>query len=281
MSKPPHEKSRPPIVLLSDFGYRDHYVGVMKGVIATIAPGAKVIDLTHGIPPQAVAAGAIALEQSWRYFPARTIFVAVVDPGVGTERKPIAVECVSGARFIGPDNGLLSIAADQAGVRRMVELRSPRYRLPAVSATFHGRDIFAPAAAHLWRGARFAALGPELAAMTRAEAVPEAIEQINEITGSVVYSDGFGNLITNIDRACVERLASRFRGQRLSVRIGREPPIEICNSYGEAESGGALATFGSFERLEIAVRDGSAAQRYAAGRGMIVTIRGVQRSIDG
>src|SRR5271154_5560524 len=96
-----------PIAILTDFGYRDHYVGVMKGVIAAIAPAAKVIDLTHGIPPQGIAAGAIALEQSWRYFPAQTIFVAVVDPGVGTSRSPIAVESKAGARFIGPDNGLL------------------------------------------------------------------------------------------------------------------------------------------------------------------------------
>src|SRR5579863_6246151 len=140
-----------PIALLSDFGYRDHYVGVMKGVIASIAPGAQVIDLTHGIPPQAIGAGAIALEQSWRYFPARTIFVAVVDPGVGTGRLPIAVESKAGARFVGPDNGVLWSAARQAGIRRIVELRSPRYRLSDVSITFHGRDIFAPAAAHLWR----------------------------------------------------------------------------------------------------------------------------------
>jgi S-adenosyl-L-methionine hydrolase (adenosine-forming) len=275
------EKSAPPIALLSDFGYRDHYVGVMKGVIASIAPAAKVIDLTHGIPPQAIAAGAIALEQSWRYFPARTIFVAVVDPGVGTGRLAIAVESNAGARFIGPDNGLLWSAAEQAGVRRIVELRSPRYRLPEVSATFHGRDIFAPAAAHLWCGVRLASLGPELPAMTPAEIVPGVSEKRNEITGSVVYTDGFGNLITNIDRACCERFASRFRGLRLSVRIGRGAPIEIRKAYGEADAGDSLATFGSFERLEIAVRDGNAAQRFAAGPGALVTIRAVRRSFDG
>src|SRR5271154_7379084 len=104
--------SDPPIVLLTDFGYQDHYAGVMRGVIATLAPAARVIDLTHGIPPQSIIAGAIALAQSWRYFPPRTIFVGVVDPGVGTERLPIAIEAASGARFIGPDNGLLTIAAD-------------------------------------------------------------------------------------------------------------------------------------------------------------------------
>jgi S-adenosylmethionine hydrolase len=275
------QKSPPPIVLMSDFGYRDHYVGVMRGVIASIAPAAPVIDLTHGIPPQAIAAGALVLAQSWRYFPARTIFVAVVDPGVGTSRKPIAVESEAGARFIGPDNGLLRSAAEEAGVRRIVELRSPRYRLPEVSATFHGRDIFAPAAAHLWCGVRFPSLGPELPAMTPGEIMSGLIEKRNEIVGSVVYTDGFGNLITNIDRASFDRFASRFRGLKLSVRIGGGAPIEIRKAYGEADVGGSLATFGSFERLEIAVRDGSAAQRFAAGPGARVTIRVVQRSVDG
>lgn len=272
------KKSAPPIALLSDFGYRDHYVGVMKGVIAGIAPAARVIDLTHGIPPQAIAAGAIALEQSWRYFPPRTIFVAVVDPGVGTMRVPIAIETRAGARFIGPDNGLLWNAVQQAGIRRIVELRAPRYRLPEMSATFHGRDIFAPAAAHLWCGVRIAALGPAVSAMTQlAETVPAARERGNEIAGSIVYSDGFGNLVTNIDRASYERFARRFRGLRLSVRISRRAPIEIRNTYGEADVGAALATFGSFDRLEIAVRDGSAAQHFSAGPGALVTIRAVQR----
>ena len=276
------EKPAPPIVLLSDFGYRDHYVGVMKGVIAAIAPAAKVIDLTHGIPPQAIAAGAIALEQSWRYFPGRSIFVAVVDPGVGTSRVPIAVESKAGARFIGPDNGLLWSAAEQAGIRRIVELRSPRYRLAELSATFHGRDIFAPAAAHLWCGVRLASLGPQFRGMTRpVETVPGVSEKGNAVTGSVVYTDGFGNLITNIDRGRFERFASRFRGLRLSVRIGRDVPIEIRKAYSDADAGGSLAIFGSFERLEIAVRDGSAAQRFAAGPGALVTIRAVRRSSGG
>jgi len=275
-----HER-RPPIALLTDFGYRDHYVGVMKGVIASIAPAASVIDLTHGIAPQAIAAGALALAQSWRYFPPRTIFVAVVDPGVGTGRRPIAVETTTGARFIGPDNGLLWSAANQAGISRVVELTSARYRLAEVSATFHGRDIFAPAAAHLWRGARMAALGPGLPAMTPAPAGPAVTEGRNELAGSIVYIDGFGNLVTNIDRNCYERFASRFRGLRLSVRIGQRAPIEIVRAYGEARPGSSLATFGSFEMLEVAVRDGSAAERFAGATGAPVVIRAVRRSSNG
>src|SRR5713101_9532235 len=121
------EKSGPPIAILTDFGYRDHYVGVMKGVIASIAPATPIIDLTHGIPPQSITAGALVLAQSWRYFPPRTIFLAVVDPGVGTARLPIAIATRSGARFVGPDNGLLAIAVQEASVRDIVELRTPRF----------------------------------------------------------------------------------------------------------------------------------------------------------
>ncbi len=272
------QKTLPPIALLTDFGYRDHYVGAMKGVIAAIAPAATVIDVTHGIPPQALAAGAIALAQSWRYFPPRTIFVAVVDPGVGTRRLPIAVETAAGARFVGPDNGLLWTAASAAGIRRVVELKTPRYRLAEVSATFHGRDIFAPAAAHLWRGVRMAALGPPVDAMTPAAEVPAIIETRNQLTGAVVYIDAFGNLVTNIDRESCERFARRFRGYRLSVRIAKGDAIEILNAYGEAGPGSSLAIFGSFEMLEVAVRDGSAAATYAARAGDAVTVRAVRRS---
>src|ERR1700751_4458149 len=141
------QSTRAPIALLTDFGYRDHYAGVMKGVITAICPQARIIDLTHGIPPQQVLAGALALRESVNFFPRRTIFLAVVDPGVGTERKPIAVETKGGFRLVGPDNGLLWPAVERVGLKRIVELSASRYRLPQVSASFHGRDIFAPAAA--------------------------------------------------------------------------------------------------------------------------------------
>jgi len=139
----------------------------MRGAIATIAPNARVIDITHGILPQSVIVGAIALQQSWRFFPKRTVFVAVVDPGVGTSRLPIAVDTRAGARFVGPDNGVLYLAAKDAGISRVVELRASKYRLKGVSATFHGRDIFAPAAAWLWSGTPITSLGPTLTAMTQ------------------------------------------------------------------------------------------------------------------
>ena len=263
----------PAIALITDFGYRDHYAGVMKGVIAAIAPGAQVIDITHGIASQAIAAGAIVLAQSWRYFPRRTVFAAIVDPGVGTARRAIAIETVAGARFVGPDNGILWPAAQAAGVRRVVELTAARYRLEGVSATFHGRDIFAPAAAHLARGVRLGALGPAVGEIVKHEFAPLVIEREHELCGAVIHVDGFGNLVTNIDRVSYTRWASRFRGNRLSVKLSRGASIELYPAYGAAPAGGALAIFGSFEMLEVAVRDGNAAARFAVGAGAPVTLR--------
>ncbi|HUN59838.1 MAG TPA: SAM-dependent chlorinase/fluorinase [Candidatus Binataceae bacterium] len=271
----------PPIVLLTDFGYRDHYAGVMRGVIATIAPAARVIDLTHGIPPQSVVAGAIALTQSWRYFPPRTIFVGVVDPGVGTDRLSLAIETASGARFIGPDNGLLTLAADEAGIKRAVELRDPCYRLASVSSTFHGRDIFAPAAAYLSSGVRLSSFGPPVGSVIRLDPTAGAEEVGATLCGSVIYIDGFGNLITNLGYPRVNSFAARFRGRRLLVRIRRGAPISILKSYGDAAPGAPLATFGSFGLLELAIRDGSAAAHFAAAIGTRVSIKVVPQSSDG
>src|SRR3984957_18126630 len=188
-----------PLAIITDFGYRDHYVGAMKGVIASIAPRTNVIDITHGVVAQCIVAGAMALRESWRYFPPRTVFLAVVDPGVGTARAPIAIETRAGARFVGPDNGLLWLAAKEAGIKRVVKLTSPRHRLTNVSATFHGRDIFAPAAAHLSRGTPLASLGPSIRSIEKIE-LPCPVRSSRELRGEVIYVDGFGNLVTNIDR---------------------------------------------------------------------------------
>jgi S-adenosyl-L-methionine hydrolase (adenosine-forming) len=270
---PRQSSSAPPIVLLTDFGYQDHYAGVMRGVIARIAPDARVIDLTHGIPPHAVAAGAIALAQSWRYFPARSIFIGVVDPGVGTDRLPIAIETGAGGRFIGPDNGLLALAADGAGFKRAVQLHDPRYRLDSVSATFHGRDVFAPAAAYLWGGIRFSAFGPPITTLTRIDPGAGVVERGDTLRGAVIYIDGFGNLITNLDRARVGGFAARFRGRRLLARIKRGAAIPMLAAYGHASPGAALATFGSFNLLEIALRDGNAAGHFGATPGTPVMLK--------
>src|SRR3984957_6807590 len=270
---PPPARNPFPLAIITDFGYRDHYPGVVKGVIASIAPRATVIDITHGIPAQSIVAGAIALRESWRYFSPRTVFLAVVDPGVGTERAPIAIETRTGARFVGPDNGLLWLAVNDAGIKRIVKLTSPRHRLTHVSATFHGRDIFAPAAAYLWRGTPISALGPEFDPKTILPLdLPLPAESRREVRGEIIYVDGFGNLVSNIDRPIAERFGARFRQKSLSVRIKRGAAMRLLDAYGDAPKGAPLAIFGSFGLLEVAIRDGNAARHFAAGPGTSVSL---------
>jgi S-adenosyl-L-methionine hydrolase (adenosine-forming) len=264
-------RTRPPIALVSDFGYRDHYAGVMRGVIAKIAPAARVIDITHGIPAQSIMAGALALGESWRYFPKGTIFVVVVDPGVGTTRAPIAIDTRAGARFVGPDNGVLSLAASAAGIKTIVKLTSAKHRLPAVSNTFHGRDLFAPAGAHLWLGTRLTNLGPQLKMIEQID-LGSPIRTTRALRGRIVYVDGFGNVVSNIYREKVEQLRASFPALDLWVTIGRSAPMKILNAYADAPKGASLATFGSFDLLEVAVRDGDAAQRFKAGVGTQVIV---------
>jgi len=245
----------------------------MKGVIASIAPRATVIDITHGVPAQSVVAGALALRESWAYFPARTVFLAVVDPGVGTTRAPIAIETRAGARFIGPDNGLLWLAANQAGIKRIVKLTSARHRLTNVSATFHGRDIFAPAAAYLWRGTPISALGPMLRPTSIVPLeLPRPVASAREVRGEVIYVDAFGNLVSNIDRQVAEQFRTRFHQKSLSVRIKRGAAMRLFHAYGDAPKGVPLAIFGSFSLLEVAIRDGNAALHFAAGPGTPVSL---------
>jgi S-adenosyl-L-methionine hydrolase (adenosine-forming) len=251
-----------PIALLSDFGYRDHYAGVMRGVIASIAPKASIVDITHGVTPQNILAGALMLRESWRFFPATTVFVVVVDPGVGTQRRAVAVETASGARLVGPDNGVLWMAAEQAGFKSAVELREQRYFLSYQSSTFHGRDIFAPAGAYLWNGVRLARLGPPVNDLQRLF-LPEPRQRDDELIGSVIYTDTYGNLVTNLSRARIEALQARFPRRRLLVRI-EKVPLRICGTYGDVPRNAPVALFGSFEMLEIAIREGSAADTLGA-----------------
>jgi len=263
---------RGPIALLSDFGYHDHYAGVMRGVIASIAPAAPTIDITHGIAPQNVGAAALVLRESWRFFPPATVFVVVVDPGVGTRRRSIAVETDAGARLVGPDNGVLWLAAAQAGFKRAVELRTERYFLSHRSSTFHGRDVFAPVGAHLWNGVSLLELGPLVTDMERL-ALPEPVADGDELVGTVIYVDTYGNLITNMPRSRVEALKARFPTGSLLVRIKGNVPIVVFRTYGDVPKNAPLALFGSFEMLEIAIREGNAAETLAAGPGAEIRVR--------
>lgn len=259
----------PPIVLMTDFGLRDPFVGIMKGVILSINPSATIVDLCHELDPGDVRSAAFALSMAFPYFPTGTIFAAVVDPGVGTGRRAVAAD-VGGKTVVCPDNGILSWVLHNHSLSRAVELHNPRFFLPEVSDTFHGRDVFAPVVAHLSLGVPLDRLGPPVDKLITF-AIPEPIEKDEFIQGEVVYIDRFGNLVTNIAR---ERLESwRGKSERgLGVRIGSTEIRGISGTYGDAPPERALAVFGSAGFLEIAVNRGSAAHLLGATMGSQVLV---------
>jgi S-adenosylmethionine hydrolase len=258
----------PPIVaMLTDFGIRDHYVGAMKGAVLSVCREATLVDISHDIPPQDILTGALELAAACRYFPAGTIFVVVVDPGVGSARRAIAVEA-EGYRFVAPDNGVLTLALRDARPERLVELTNPGFAHPWVSRTFEGRDRFAPAAGWLARGTPLAELGRPLDDYQRLE-VPVPRHDDDSLHGVVLRVDRFGNLTTNIDRRLAEQFAA---GRPLSIAIAGHVVLGIVTTYADAEEGAVCALFGSSEQLEIAVRGGSAAERLQARRGASVLL---------
>lgn len=235
----------------------------MKGVIATRAPEVPVVDVTHGIPPQAVLVGALVLHQAAPYFPAGTIHVAVVDPGVGSARRALCVETTAGC-FVGPDNGLLSLAAEAAGIRRIVELDDERFFLHPRSATFHGRDVFAPVAAALATGTPPAALGTERHELTRVS-IPAPISDGVVVRGEIVFVDHFGNLISNLPRPL-------FPDRPFMVTLGAVRIGGISETYASVAPGALVALVNSAGLLEIAVREGRACDVLAAGVGAAVAL---------
>jgi S-adenosylmethionine hydrolase len=242
----------------------------MKGVILGIAPEARIVDLTHEVPPQDVLAGALALEAAAPYFPPGTIHVAVVDPGVGTRRRALLVTTRT-AVFVGPDNGLLSLAVPAGAVTRTLDVSRSRARRKPVSATFHGRDVFAPVAAEVARGTAPARLGVATRPMRRL-ALPRVRRAGRRLTGTVLAVDRFGNLITNIRRADLG--AAAFRRRSLSIRIGGHV-VPIRHSYGSGRAGEPTALVNSGDLLEVAVRDGSAAVMLGLGRGAPVAVEAI------
>jgi S-adenosylmethionine hydrolase len=259
--------ARPVIALLTDFGTRDHYVGTMKGVALGICPDAVFVDITHDISPHDVLAGALELAAAYRYFPAGTVFVVVVDPGVGSGRRPIAAEA-SGYRFVAPDNGVLTIAFKETPPKRVVELTERRYARPTVSRTFEGRDRFAPAAAWLAKGIDLSGLGRALTSW-HTLAVPEPALAEDRIVGEVLRVDRFGNLVTNVERRIFERFAG---GGGIEIVAGTQAVGKVVATYADAEPGAICALFGSSEHLEVAVNGGSAAGRLDLARGARITI---------
>ena len=253
------------VTLLSDFGHSDAYVGIMKGVVLGIAPAARLVDLTHSVPAQAIEVGAHLLRNAVAYFPPGTVHLAVVDPGVGSARAPIAV-ITARAALVGPDNGLLHASATALGVREIRRLDEPRFFRHPVGSTFHGRDVFAPVAAHLAAGQSPGDLGPPLEAM-QALPLPEARRAGDRVEGRVIHVDGFGNLITNVPEEMVRDLPpSAF------VRIAGHRAGPLCTTYADVPQGAPVALISSWGTLEIAVRGGSAALALAVERGDAVSV---------
>ncbi|HNT76293.1 MAG TPA: SAM-dependent chlorinase/fluorinase [Anaerolineae bacterium] len=256
------------ITLTTDFGLQDTYVGVMKGVIAGIAPGVPCIDLTHTIPAQDVQSAAYWLWTALPYFPPDSIHLAVVDPGVGTERRALAAQTAWGI-VVGPDNGVFSYVWEAAPPRQIVALENPAYRLPAPSATFHGRDVFAPAAAHLARGIPLTEFGPPISDPVKLPA-PHLESDEQSLAGAVIAIDHFGNAITSIGRLVwnggLLRLDPAFgQGQaltlnpaRMSVHVAGRDLGLVRHTYADASAGAPLALIGSAGMLEIAVNRGHA-----------------------
>lgn len=252
------------VTLLTDFGTRDGYVATMRGVIASIAPRVIIEDATHDITPGDVAGGAWALGSYWRYFPAGSVHVAVVDPGVGSDRRALAA-AVDGHCFLAPDNGLLSYVLQDQADARVVSIEDPQYQRATISATFHGRDIFAPAAAHLSLGVALDRLGPPVQdALLLPQLMPTRNGDI--VRGQIVHVDRFGNLITNVPG---EWISPQSR-----VRFGAIDLGVVRRTYSEARSGHAVAVIGSAGYLEIGVRDGEAARVLWKGKGTGVVVEG-------
>jgi S-adenosylmethionine hydrolase len=259
------------IALTTDFGYEDPFVGIIKGVILGINRDARIVDVTHGVAPQDIRGGALALNYAAPYFPPGTIHVAVIDPGVGTERRPILIECED-AFFIGPDNGVLSLAAERVKARRVVELANERYRLQPVSATFHARDIFAPAAAHLSLGTPAEDFGGALKDYTRLT-WPTAVKNEGEVRGEIIYIDHFGNLVTNLTARDLEPLG----GEKVEIAFVDIAISGLAANYAGAETGGYGALINSWGLLEISCYNARADQRSGAGIGDPVHVRSASR----
>lgn len=275
--------SKPTIALLTDFGIQDSYVGVMKAVVASIAPQARVIDITHGIPQGGIRQAAFKLWQSEPYFPAGTIFVLVVDPGVGTDRRAVAVEWAD-RRLVAPDNGVLTFLLAQRAAARSVELDEPRYQLQPVSSTFHGRDIFAPAGAHLAAGVPLEELGSRTKELMRFPLPQLSSPDSRTLEGEIVNIDLFGNLISSIGRLRRHDGDLAFEpwlptgGQtRISVPAaallsdGSELPLQ--RTFADVAAGEAVAYLGSEGLLEIAINGGSAADELGLDIGDPVKLR--------
>ncbi len=248
------------ITLTTDFGLKDPYVAEMKGVILTINPNANIVDVSHGVDKFNVRMGAFMLASAASYFPKGTIHLAVVDPGVGTERRAIVVQTKQGF-FVGPDNGVLMLAAQAQGIEHVYTLANPKFMLPQVSCTFHGRDIFAPAAAYIDKGVDAKEFGPEITdAITPKFSTVERND--GSLFGEVLHVDGFGNAITNITQNELSTAkAVKVNLHHISLQL------TLTKTYAQAKSQEPIALIGSHGFLELALNQGNFAEKYRVRAG--------------
>ena len=259
--------ARPIVALLSDFGSRDHYAGTLKGVVLGICPDATLVDISHDIPPHDIQTGALELAAVYRYFPVGSIFLVVIDPGVGSARRGLAAD-IGDYRFVAPDNGVLTAVFRDAPPRRVVELTERRYARPTVSRTFEGRDRFAPAAAWLARGIQLSALGRPVSDYQTID-IPVPDVQAESVTGVVIRVDRFGNLVTNIDRKSFERLA---QAGTIQIQAGTHRVGRLVATYADMADGEVCALFGSTDHLEIAANAVRAVERLGLALGARVVV---------
>jgi hypothetical protein len=257
---------RPIITLTTDFGLSDHFVGVMKGVILGIEPAAQVIDISHGVQPYQIADGAFTIAQAYRYFPKKTIHVVVVDPGVGSARRPLLAE-MAGQFFIAPDNGVLSMifAREQAKVRHIA---NQNYFLHPVSRTFHGRDVFSPVAAYLASGVAPAKFGQRIEDYLRPSFDQPMQTGKHTWIGTILKTDRFGNLATNFH---IDRFAA-IRTHAFSLHVGARAIKRLASTFSEYPPGEVFAIIGSSGYLEIAASQGSAAKTLGCGAGSSINL---------
>ncbi|MDE0185514.1 MAG: SAM-dependent chlorinase/fluorinase [Candidatus Poribacteria bacterium] len=260
------------ITLTTDFGTNDPYIGVMKGVILNINPHIHIVDITHSIPPQNIHDAAFIIDSAYRYFPSGSIHVVVVDPGVGSTRRAIACQTETGC-FVCPDNGVLSYVLDEDAPYRAVSVDNTEYCLPEISNTFHGRDIFAPIAAHLSRGIPLGDIGGTVNNLVRLNSSKAQVTK-TEIIGRIIWIDSFGNLISNISSEIFESTIAR---ENFAIRVGNAEINRLNGSYAESQAGECLAIIGSFGQLEISVNQGNAAQRLELKRGDPIVVRKTEK----
>ncbi|MBI2556260.1 MAG: SAM-dependent chlorinase/fluorinase [Planctomycetes bacterium] len=285
------------ITLLTDFGNQDAYVGIMKGVIAGINPFANIVDICHSISPQDIFSGAYLLYTSYKYFPRKTIHVAVVDPGVGSRRNIICVEAKN-YFFLAPDNGILSFIIQNEKPKSIFRITNNKYFLSSLSNTFHGRDVFAPVAAYLSLGVRPQKMGIKINQLKQLDMPKPVHKKTGQVEGQIIYIDRFGNLITNIKKeylvkwvggqksevgsqkpdTCKKASKEKILSQRdtMETTIGMKKIVGLSKTYTDAKPGEPLVLFGSAGFLEVSINQGNAQKYFKVDKGSKIIIENVR-----